>query len=39
MTVQHLLDMNSGIAWKERFYTPDEIIMQMYRSPNRTELC
>src|SRR6202000_1515255 len=37
MTVQHLLDMTSGIAWKERFYTPDEPVIQMYRAPNRTE--
>jgi CubicO group peptidase (beta-lactamase class C family) len=37
MTVQHLLDMTSGIAWKERFYTPDETVIQMYRAPNRTE--
>jgi CubicO group peptidase (beta-lactamase class C family) len=37
MTVKHLLDMTSGIAWTERFYTPNETIMQMYRAPNRTE--
>jgi len=37
MTVQHLLDMTSGIAWQEKSYTPDETIMQMYRAPNRTE--
>jgi len=36
MTVQALLDMTSGIRWLERFYTPDETIMQMYRSPDRT---
>lgn len=35
MTVQHLLDMTSGIKWRERAYTPDETIMQMYRSPDR----
>ncbi|QOZ29142.1 serine hydrolase [Bradyrhizobium sp. CCBAU 51753] len=35
ITVQHLLDMTSGIKWRERAYTPDETIMQMYRSPNR----
>jgi CubicO group peptidase (beta-lactamase class C family) len=37
MTVQSLLDMTSGIGWKERAYTPDETIMRMYRSPDRTE--
>jgi CubicO group peptidase (beta-lactamase class C family) len=37
MTVQTLLDMTSGIEWKEKAYTPDETIMQMYRSPDRTE--
>lgn len=37
ITVQHLLDMTSGIAWQERFYTPDETVIQMYRAPNRTE--
>ena len=37
MTVQTLLDMTSGIEWKEKAYTPDESIMQMYRSPDRTE--
>lgn len=36
MTVQSLLDMTSGMEWVERFYTPDETIMQMYRSPDRT---
>jgi CubicO group peptidase (beta-lactamase class C family) len=36
MTVQHLLDMTSGIKWQEKSYTPDETIMQMYRSPDRT---
>lgn len=36
MTVQHLLDMTSGIKWLEKAYTPDETIMQMYRSPDRT---
>ncbi|MBV8193084.1 MAG: serine hydrolase [Alphaproteobacteria bacterium] len=36
MTVQSLLDMTSGIRWTERFYTPDETIMQMYRSFDRT---
>jgi CubicO group peptidase (beta-lactamase class C family) len=36
MTVQSLLDMTSGITWMEKAYTPDETIMQMYRSPDRT---
>ncbi|MGA7810479.1 serine hydrolase domain-containing protein [Bradyrhizobium sp.] len=37
MTVQNLLDMTSGIDWKEQNYTPDESITRMYRSPDRTE--
>jgi len=37
MTVQSLLDMTSGIEWKEKAYTPDETIMKMYESPDRTE--
>ena len=37
ITIQHLLDMASGIAWMERAYTPDETIMQMYASANPTE--
>jgi CubicO group peptidase (beta-lactamase class C family) len=37
MTVQNLLDMTSGIDWQERRYTPDETVMRMYRSPDRTE--
>jgi CubicO group peptidase (beta-lactamase class C family) len=37
MTVQNLLDMNSGIDWKEKAYTPDETVMRMYQSPDRTE--
>jgi CubicO group peptidase (beta-lactamase class C family) len=37
MTVQNLLDMTSGIEWQEKAYTPDETIMRMYRSPDRTE--
>jgi len=37
MTVQTLLDMTSGIEWQEKAYTPDETIMRMYRSPDRTE--
>ncbi|HZC96110.1 MAG TPA: serine hydrolase, partial [Bradyrhizobium sp.] len=36
MTVQSLLDMTSGIDWKEKAYTPDETIMRMYASPDRT---
>jgi CubicO group peptidase (beta-lactamase class C family) len=36
MTVQNLLDMNSGFEWVEKAYTPDETIMRMYRSPDRT---
>ena len=36
MTVQHLLDMASGIDWKEKAYTPDETIMRMYQAPDRT---
>jgi CubicO group peptidase (beta-lactamase class C family) len=37
MTIQNLLDMTSGIDWQEKAYTPDETIMRMYRSPDRTE--
>src|SRR4029077_14291790 len=37
MTVQSLLDMTSGIDWQEKAYTPDETIMRMYKSTNRTE--
>ena len=37
MTVQSLLDMTSGIDWQEKAYTPDETIIRMYRSPDRTE--
>src|SRR5262249_24129241 len=36
MTVQSLFGMTSGIRWTERAYTPDETIMQMYRSHDRT---
>jgi CubicO group peptidase (beta-lactamase class C family) len=36
MTVQNLLDMNSGIDWVEKLYTPEETIMKMYQSANRT---
>ena len=36
MTVQSLLDMTSGIEWVERLYTPDETLMRMYKSPDRT---
>jgi CubicO group peptidase (beta-lactamase class C family) len=35
ITVQHLLDMTSGIEWVEKAYTPDETIMKMYESPDR----
>ena len=38
ITIQHLLDMTSGIAWNENVYSPDETVMQMYKSPDRTEL-
>ena len=37
ITLQNLLDMNSGLDWRERAYTPDETISQMYRSPDPTE--
>jgi CubicO group peptidase (beta-lactamase class C family) len=37
MTVQNMLDMTSGIAWEEQAYTPDETIIRMYQSPDRTE--
>lgn len=37
MTVQSLLDMTSGLEWNEKRYTPDETIMRMYRSPDRTQ--
>ena len=36
ITVQHLLDMASGIAWVERVYTPDESVRRMYASPDPT---
>jgi CubicO group peptidase (beta-lactamase class C family) len=36
-TVQNMLDMTSGIAWEEQAYTPDETIIRMYQSPDRTE--
>src|SRR5882757_6327033 len=36
ITIQHLLDMTSGIKWLESVHTPDEPLMQMYRSPDRT---
>jgi len=36
ITVQNLLDMNSGIEWAEKLYTPEETIMKMYESTNRT---
>jgi CubicO group peptidase (beta-lactamase class C family) len=37
ITVQNMLDMTSGIAREERAYTPDETIMRMHQSPDRTE--
>jgi CubicO group peptidase (beta-lactamase class C family) len=37
MTIQNLLDMASGLLWKEEHYTPDETIMQMFRAPDRTK--
>ena len=36
MTVQHLLDMTSGIDWTEKAYSPDETVMRMYQAPDRT---
>jgi CubicO group peptidase (beta-lactamase class C family) len=36
MTVQHLLDMNSGIKWQEKNYTPDEPLLRMYASADPT---
>ena len=36
MTIQSLLDMTSGIKWLEKAYTPDEPLMRMYASPDRT---
>ena len=36
ITVQHLLDMTSGIAWQEKSFTPDEAIVRMYQVPDRT---
>jgi CubicO group peptidase (beta-lactamase class C family) len=36
MTVQSLLDMTSGIEWMEQAYTPEETIIRMYASPDRT---
>jgi CubicO group peptidase (beta-lactamase class C family) len=36
MTVQSLLDMTSGIEWVEKAYTPDETILRMYESNDRT---
>ncbi|MCI0623058.1 MAG: beta-lactamase family protein [Acidobacteria bacterium] len=34
ITVQHLLDMASGIAWVEQVHTPDESLSLMYASPD-----
>jgi CubicO group peptidase (beta-lactamase class C family) len=36
ITIQHLLDMTSGIDWLENAHTPDEPLMRMYGSPDRT---
>jgi CubicO group peptidase (beta-lactamase class C family) len=36
MTVQSLLDMTSGIEWVEKALTPNETIVKMYHSPDRT---
>lgn len=36
ITIQSLLDMTSGIEWVEKAYTPDETILRMYQSPDRT---
>ena len=36
MTVQHLLDMTSGLEWLEKSYTPDESLARMYQAPDRT---
>ncbi len=35
ITVQTMLDMTSGIQWKEHGYGPDEPIFQMYKAPDR----
>jgi CubicO group peptidase (beta-lactamase class C family) len=37
VTVQNLLDMASGLEWKEKAYTPDETVMKMYLEPDRVE--
>jgi beta-lactamase family protein len=36
ITVQHLLDMASGIAWVQRVHTSDESLPQMYASQDPT---
>jgi CubicO group peptidase (beta-lactamase class C family) len=36
ITVQHLLDMASGIAWVEKVHTRDESLARMYASPDPT---
>lgn len=35
ITVQHLLDMTSGLAWQEKTYSGDEAVQRMYRSKDR----
>jgi CubicO group peptidase (beta-lactamase class C family) len=37
ITVQNLLDMTSGIAWREKAYTPDETVIKMYEAADRVE--
>jgi CubicO group peptidase (beta-lactamase class C family) len=37
ITVQNLLDMTSGIQWKEGRYTADETITQLYEAADRTK--
>ncbi|HEV7880301.1 MAG TPA: serine hydrolase [Bradyrhizobium sp.] len=36
LTIRHLLNMTSGIDWLENVHTPDEPLIQMYNSPDRT---
>jgi CubicO group peptidase (beta-lactamase class C family) len=37
ITVQNMLDMTSGIAWKEDAHTPDDTTSRMYKSADRAE--